>query len=108
MLLSQLQVVTGQVATSFSKFAMHGHIADSACAKAAVTVFGFSGMSCNRKCQRSRSAFRVSSFVPTGRADGNALAKLTVACFAATGFAPNLSGRRVIPLAADCCSGENI
>ena len=49
MFLSQLQVVTGQVATSLSKFAMHGHIPDSACAKAAVTVFefGFSGMSCN-------------------------------------------------------------
>ena len=44
-----LQVVTGQVATSLSKFAMHGHIADSASAKAAVTVFefGFSGMSCS-------------------------------------------------------------
>ena len=49
MFLSQLQVVTGQVATSLSKFAMHGHFADSASAKAAVTVFefGFSGMSCN-------------------------------------------------------------
>ena len=49
MFLSQLQVVTGQVATSLSKFAMHGHIADSASAKAAVAVFefGFSGMSCN-------------------------------------------------------------
>ena len=49
MFLSQLQVGTGQVATSLSKFAMHGHIPDSACAKAAVTVFefGFSGMSCN-------------------------------------------------------------
>ena len=39
MFLSQLQVVTGQVATSLSKFAMHGRIADSASAKAAVTVF---------------------------------------------------------------------
>ena len=38
---------------------------------------------------------------------GNALAKSTVACFAATGFAPKLSGRRAIPLATDCCSGEN-
>ena len=38
MLLSQLQVVTGQVATSLSEFAMHGHIADSASAKAAVTI----------------------------------------------------------------------
>ena len=75
MLLSQLQVVTGQVATSLSKFAMHGHIADSASAKAAVTVFGFSDMSCNGRCQRSTSAFRVSTFVPTGRADGNAFGK---------------------------------
>ena len=47
MFLSQLQVVPGQVATSLSKFAMHGHIADSASAKAAVTVSGFSGMFCN-------------------------------------------------------------
>ena len=61
----------------------------------------------HRRCQRSRSAFRVPALVPTGRADGNALAKSTVAWFAATGFAPNLSGRRAIPLATDCCSGEN-
>ena len=108
MFLSQLQVVPGQVATSLSKFAMHGHIADSASAKAAVTVSGFSGMFCNtggangqglssgcrRLCQQEEQMGMLLQSQPW-------LALLRL------GFAPSLSGRRAIPLATDCCSGEN-
>ena len=80
MFLSQLQVVTGQVATSLSikvcDARAHRRLCQCQSRSHCLRIRLFWYVLQHRRCQRSRSAFRVSTFVPIGRADGRCSCKV--------------------------------
>ena len=108
MFISQLQVVNGQVATSLSKFAMHRwHRRLCQCQRPQSLSSAFLVCFAAQEVPTVEVCLQGVNVCANRKSRWECSCKVNRGLLCCDWVAPNLSGRRAIPLATDCCSGEN-